>query len=226
MNTILAEKLETGIQQMKGSGTYKTFRYLRSPMDSTVNEEEKGDLIVMSSNNYLGFANNPNIIRAGKEALDKYGVGTASVRFICGTYDIHRELEKAIASFFRTEASLTYASCWNANTGVIPAVSGEDDCLICDELNHASLIDGVRLSKAKRMIYRHSDMSELEKCLQETRDRTLRLIVTDGVFSMEGDIANLPDIVSLAEQYNAAVLVDDSHGTGVLGDDGDRKSVV
>lgn len=220
MNSVLEKKLNAGLAQMKSSGTYKTLRYLQSSMAPEVAMEGRGNVIVMSSNNYLGFADNPDIIRAGKEALDKYGVGTASVRFICGTYDIHRELEESIASFFRTESALTYVSCWNANTGVIPAIAGKGDCLICDELNHASLIDGVRLSKAERKIYRHSDMAELEACLKESEGCGLRLIVTDGVFSMEGDIANLPEIVCLAEKYNAAILVDDSHGTGVLGDDG------
>jgi glycine C-acetyltransferase len=205
------------IEEMKNKGTLKRLRYLQSPMDGRVRMEGKGDIIILSSNNYLGLANNPEVIRAGQEALKRFGAGTASVRFICGTFSIHRELEQKLASFMGTEASLSYVSCWNANTGAIPVLVGEGDVIISDALNHASIIDGVRLSKAKRLVYKHADMEELEQRLRSAQDAGTRLIVTDGVFSMEGDLAPLPQIVELARKYNAVTLVDDSHGTGVMG---------
>jgi glycine C-acetyltransferase len=205
------------IEEMKNKGTLKRLRYLRSPMDSRVHMEGKGEIIILSSNNYLGLANNPDVIQAGQEALQRYGAGTASVRFICGTFSVHRELEKKLAAFMETEASLSYVSCWNANTGALPVLAGEGDVIISDELNHASIIDGVRLSAARRLIYKHADMGELERRLQSSQDAETRLIVTDGVFSMEGDLAPLPEIVELARTYDAVTLVDDSHGTGVMG---------
>jgi glycine C-acetyltransferase len=205
------------IEEMKNKGTLKRLRYLRSPMDSRVHMEGKGEIIILSSNNYLGLANNPDVIQAGQEALQHYGAGTASVRFICGTFSVHRELEKKLAAFMETEASLSYVSCWNANTGALPVLASEGDVIISDELNHASIIDGVRLSAARRLIYKHADMGELEQRLQSSQDAGTRLIVTDGVFSMEGDLAPLPEIVELARTYDAVTLVDDSHGTGVMG---------
>jgi glycine C-acetyltransferase len=205
------------IEDMKNRGTLKHLRYLKSPMDARVQMEGKGDIIILSSNNYLGLANNPKVIRAGQEALERYGAGTASVRFICGTFSIHRELEQKLAAFMGTEASLSYVSCWNANTGAIPVLAGEGDAIISDALNHASIIDGVRLSKAQRLVYKHADMEELKQRLQDSQDAGTRLIVTDGVFSMEGDLAPLPEIVDLAHEYKAVTLVDDSHGTGVMG---------
>jgi len=202
---------------MKKKGTLKRLRYLQSPMDARVQMEGRGEIIILSSNNYLGLSNHREVIQAGEDALERYGAGTASVRFICGTLAIHRELEQKLASFLGTEASLSYVSCWNANTGAIPVLAGEQDVIISDELNHASIIDAVRLCKARRLIYKHADMEELEDRLKSSKGARNRLIVTDGVFSMEGDLAPLPAIAELARKYNAVTLVDDSHGTGVMG---------
>src|SRR5690348_3849567 len=190
-------------------------------MAPEVHMEEAGDVIVLSSNNYLGLSDEPSVIEAGKRGLDHYGAGTASVRFICGTFDVHRKLEERIAQFLRTEASLTYVSCWNANTGLLPSICEDGSALLSDELNHASIIDGSRLaSKARRERYKHSDMGDLEAKLQAVQDCSPIVIVTDGVFSMEGSIAKLPEIVELAKKYNAVTVVDDSHGTGVMGKTG------
>lgn len=205
---------------MKKKGTLKRLRYLQSPMDARVKMEGRGEIIILSSNNYLGLSNHRQVIQAGEDTLERYGAGTASVRFICGTFSIHRELEQKLASFLGTEASLSYVSCWNANTGAIPVLAGEQDVIISDELNHASIIDGIRLCKARRLIYKHANMKELEDRLKSSKDARNRLIVTDGVFSMEGDLAPLPAIVELARKYNAVTLVDDSHGTGVMGESG------
>ena len=220
MNSDFHRSIGLKIQEMEDKGTHKRLRYLQSPMDARVQMEGKGDIIILSSNNYLGLANNPQVIRAGAEALERYGAGTASVRFICGTFSIHRELEQRLASFLDTEASLSYVSCWNANTGALPVLAGEQDVIISDALNHASIIDGVRLSRARRLIYKHADMGELEQHLQSSQDAATRLIVTDGVFSMEGDLAPLPEIVELARRYDAVTVVDDSHGSGVMGQTG------
>ena len=208
-------------QEMKNRGTWKTLRYLEGPMAGRTSMENRGDVIILSSNNYLGLSNHPEVIAASKAALDRYGAGTASVRFICGTFSIHRELEEELARFSGTEAALSYGSCWSANTGGIPVLAGEGDIIISDELNHASIIDGIRLSRASRRIYAHSDMASLEEKLKEAVGEIAEggsiLIITDGVFSMEGDLADLPGIVELAEKYGAAVMVDDSHGVGVTG---------
>jgi glycine C-acetyltransferase len=203
---------------------YKTFNYIDSPQGAHVQMEGRGEIIVLSSNNYLGLSNVPEVIAAGKMALDRFGAGTASVRFICGTFTIHRELEQTLADFVGTEASLTYVSCWNANEGILPTLMGPEDIVISDELNHASIIDAVRLAKSigkcKSAIYKHSDMADLEEKLKAASHARSRLVFTDGVFSMEGDIAKLPDILELAREYDAMVAVDDSHGTGVLGQTG------
>ncbi len=180
--------------------------------------EEAGDVIVLSSNNYLGLADHPDVVAAGIAGLQQYGAGTASVRFICGTLQIHKDLEEKLASFFGFESALSYVSCWTANEGLLPTVGTAGNTLISDELNHASIIDGCRLAGAKRLRYKHSDMADLEARLKEAEGTAF--IVTDGVFSMEGDLADLPGIVSLAEKYNAVTIVDDSHGTGVTGPTG------
>jgi len=224
MNINFHNKWSVFNEKMKNDGTWKTLKYLSGPMDGIVKMEGEGEVIILSSNNYLGLANNPDVISASRNALEKYGAGTSSVRFICGSFDIHRELEDSIADFLGMESSITYVSCWNANTGAIPLLAGEGDVIVSDELNHASIIDGIRLSRAERKIYSHSDMKSLEAKLQEAlsekkEDGTI-LIITDGVFSMEGDLAKLPEIADLADKYNAAVMVDDSHGTGVLGKTG------
>jgi glycine C-acetyltransferase len=217
MNARFHQRLGERLAEMKAQGTLKTLRTLTSPMDARVSMEGHGEVLVLSSNNYLGLANHPEVIEAGKLALERYGAGTASVRFICGTFAPHRELEEALAAFFGTEAALSYVSCWNANTGILPLLAGEGDALISDELNHASIVDGARMSKAQRLVYRHADLKDLEEKLAASRGASTRLIATDGVFSMEGDLAPLPGIVELARKYDAAVLVDDSHGTGVMG---------
>ncbi len=201
---------------MRQSGTLKTFRPIASPMDTEVAMEGR-EVLVLSSNNYLGLANHPDVIAAGIEALKRYGAGTASVRFICGTFAIHGEIETALARLHHTEAALTYVSCWAANTGLMPAIAGAEDALVSDALNHASLIDGCRMAKAKRLVYKHSDMADLEAKLKEATGARRLFIVTDGVFSMEGDVAKLPDILALAKKYNAMVILDDSHGVGVMG---------
>ena len=221
MNQAFEAKLQTDLDALKQAGTYKHLRHLTTPMAPEVHMEEAGDVIVLSSNNYLGLADNPEVVEAGKRGLDKYGAGTASVRFICGTFDIHRVLEERIATFLGTEAALSYVSCWNANTGLFPTICDEGSAIVSDELNHASIIDGVRLaSKARRERFKHGNMSELEEKLKSVAGCFPVVIVTDGVFSMEGDLAKLPEIVELAKRYGAIVVVDDSHGTGVMGKTG------
>lgn len=215
--THLTASVEADLAAMRAGGTYKTFRHISGAMDTEVDMAESGHALVLSSNNYLGLSNHPEVIAAGKAALDAYGAGTASVRFICGTFTIHEAIERAIARLHRTESALTYVSCWAANTGLMPTIAGVEDVLISDALNHASLIDGCRMSKAKRLIYPHSDMAVLEEKLKESQGARRIFIVTDGVFSMEGTIAKLPEIVALARQYNAAIIFDDSHGVGVMG---------
>ena len=214
------QSLQADLTAMDKAGTLKKFRHIETPMDTNVSMEETGKALVLSSNNYLGLANHPEVIEAGVAALKKYGAGTASVRFICGTFTIHEDIEAALAKLHRTEAALTYVSCWAANTGLMPSIAGEQDVLISDALNHASLIDGCRMSKAKRYVYKHSDMADLETKLKEAQGARRIFIVTDGVFSMEGDIVNLPDVVTLARKYNAVIILDDSHGVGVMGTNG------
>jgi glycine C-acetyltransferase len=217
-------RLQAELDQFKQDGVYKRQNYLASPQGPRVRMEGRGEVVILSSNNYLGLCNEPDVIRAGKRALDEFGAGTGSVRFICGTFTIHRELEAALARLVGCAAALTYVSCWNANEALCPTLLGEQDIVISDQLNHASIIDSIRLAKAitkcQSAVYRHSDMRDLEEKLRAAKDCRLKLIMTDGVFSMEGDIAKLPDIVALSRQYNAVVAVDDSHGTGVLGPTG------
>ena len=220
-NIAFEKKLTADLDALKAAGTYKHLRHLTTPMAPEVHMEEAGDVIVLSSNNYLGLSDQAEVIEAGKRGLDKYGAGTASVRFICGTFDVHRTLERRIAAFLGTEAALSYVSCWNANTGLFATICDQGSAIVSDELNHASIIDGVRLaSKARRERYKHSDMGELEAKLKAVADCFPIVIVTDGVFSMEGDLAKLPEIVALAKAHNAIVVVDDSHGTGVMGKTG------
>jgi glycine C-acetyltransferase len=218
MNAAFESRLNTDLDALRAAGTYKRLRHITGPMAPEVHMEEAGDVIVLSSNNYLGLADHPDVVAAGIAGLKKYGAGTASVRFICGTFDIHRELEEKIAAVFGFEASLSYVSCWTANEGVIPTIATAGNTIISDELNHASIIDACRLSGAKRMRYKHGDMAELESRLRESEG--MPFIVTDGVFSMEGSLAKLPEIVALAEKYGAVTIVDDSHGTGVMGETG------
>jgi glycine C-acetyltransferase len=216
LNDILSFELTA----LRSAGTYKEAVELQSPQAARVRMNGR-DILNFSSNNYLGLADRPEVIAGAKKAVDEYGSGTASVRFICGTTTLHRQLEKQIASFLNMEAALTYLSCWDANLGLIPTLAAtEQDAVFSDALNHASIIDAIRLSKAKRFIYPHSDLAALEKMLQEGKDARVKLLITDGVFSMEGDVAKLPELVALAEKYGAAVVVDESHATGVLGKTG------
>jgi glycine C-acetyltransferase len=217
----LFERLQSELQVMQEQGVYKQLIHLDSPQAAVVKiAETGGEVINLCSNNYLGLCNTPEVVAAGRAAYEEYGAGTSSVRFICGTFTVHRKLEEKIAEFLAVDSALTYVSCWNANTGLTPTFLEEQDALISDELNHASIIDGVRMTKAIRRIYKHSDMADLEQALKDTQDARHRFIITDGVFSMEGDICKLPDIMQLAEKYDATVAVDDSHATGVLGETG------
>jgi len=221
VSAALDQSLGADLEAMQAKGTLKSFRHITGPMDTQVTMAEKsGPVLVLSSNNYLGLADHPEVVAAGKAALDEFGAGTASVRFICGTFSIHEEIERALARLSHTEAALTYVSCWAANTGLIPAIAGDQDALVSDELNHASLIDGCRGSKAKRLVYKHADMADLAGKLEQVKSARRIFIVTDGVFSMEGDLAPLPEIVALARKNNASIILDDSHGTGVMGRNG------
>jgi len=221
MTTTLNETCAGAIESLKAAGKYKRFRHLDSPMDRIVTSRETGELLVLSSNNYLGLANHPDVIAAGIAGLEKYGAGTASVRFICGTLTAHEELEAELASMVRQERALTYVSCWCANEGVIPTLAGENDAILSDALNHASLIDACRLAKkSAREVYAHNDMKALEEALKRHADKRLRLVVTDGVFSMEGEVAPLDVIAELCAKHRATLIVDDSHGTGVVGENG------
>jgi glycine C-acetyltransferase len=221
MNQAYDRKLKSELDALRTAGTYKTLRHLTTPMAAEVTMEEAGRIIVLSSNNYLGLADNPRVVQAGIDGLERYGAGTASVRFICGTFDIHRRIEEKIASFLATQASLTYVSCWTANEGLIPTVATTGTAIISDELNHASIIDGCRLAtQAQRLRFKHSDMADLEAKLASLPPDMTKFIISDGVFSMEGDLAKLPQIVPLAKRYNGVIIVDDSHGTGVMGKTG------
>ena len=219
-----AARLEAELEQFKQQGVYKRLNHLEGPQAARTRMEGRGEVVILSSNNYLGLCNEPEVVAGGKRALDQFGAGTGSVRFICGTFAIHRELEQALARFVGCESALSYVSCWNANEGLVATLLGEQDIVISDQLNHASIIDAIRLAKSitkcQTAVYRHSDMADLEDKLRAAKDSRLKLIFTDGVFSMEGDIAKLPDIVTLARRYGAVVAMDDSHGTGVLGRSG------
>jgi glycine C-acetyltransferase len=221
MNTTLVTQVTGELDALREARTYKHFLTLESPQGPVVRMAGRGDVIVLSSNNYLGLAGHPEVVRAGIEGLERYGAGTASVRFICGTFEPHLELERALADLSGTEAALTYVSCWNANEAAIPTLTDPTTVTFTDELNHASIIDAVRLSRpARKVIYPHSDMDALREGLETAPTDARKLIVTDGVFSMEGDLAKLPEIVELARAHDAVVIVDDSHGVGVLGKTG------
>ena len=200
----------------------KRFLQLAGQLGPTAEISGLGEVLVLCSNNYLGLANHPEVIAAGEEGLRKYGAGTASVRFICGTLTCHRELEATIARFSGTESALSYVSCWNANEALFPTLTAPGDVILSDELNHASIIDSCRLvnKQVEREVYKHSDMHQLETLLKQHADKACRWVVTDGVFSMEGDVARLPQMVDLCRQYEALLVVDDSHGVGVLGKGG------
>jgi glycine C-acetyltransferase len=210
------------IQELAGvreAGLYKDERIILSPQGAEI-KVKQGEVLNFCANNYLGLGNHPELVRAAKEALEKWGYGMSSVRFICGTQKVHKDLEDAITKFLGTEDTILYSSCFDANGGLFETLMGAEDAIITDALNHASIIDGIRLSKAKRFIYAHADMNDLEAKLQEASSTRFRLIGTDGVFSMDGDVAKLPQICDLAEKYDALVMVDDSHATGFMGKHG------
>ena len=224
INKRFDDELKAGIEQLKTDRVYKRLNYLDSPQSSRVKMEGKGDVLIFSSNNYLGLSDEPSVVQAGVEGLEKFGAGTGSVRFICGTFTVHRDLENAIAKLAGTESSLSYVSCWNANEGFTATIVEQGDFVVSDALNHASIIDSLRLAKAITKcttgVYAHSDMSDLDAKLSSAKDAKRRIIWTDGVFSMEGSIARLPDILELARKHDAIVVMDDSHATGVLGEHG------
>jgi glycine C-acetyltransferase len=224
MSTSFEQRLEGELEQFIRDGVYKRLNYLDSPQGPRVRMEGRGEVIILSSNNYLGLSNQPGVVSAGKAGLERWGAGTASVRFICGTYTVHRTLEAACARLVGTGASLSFVSAWNANEAVPATLLGEQDIVISDQLNHASIIDAARLAKAitkcQTAVYRHADLADLEAKLAAARDRRTRMVITDGVFSMEGSIAPLPDLVELCRRHQAVLVVDDSHATGVLGPHG------
>ena len=212
----MQEHLSLTLAEIKEAGLYKNERLIESPQQAAIQVAGK-EVLNFCANNYLGLSNNPRLIKAAKEMMDKRGFGMSSVRFICGTADIHKDLEAAISDFFKTEDTILYAACFDANGGVFEPLLTEEDAIISDALNHASIIDGVRLCKAKRYRYANADMAELEKCLQEAQAQRFRIVVTDGVFSMDGNVAPMDKICDLAEKYDALVMVDESHSAGVVG---------
>ena len=224
LNKQFDDELIAGIEQLKTDKVYKRLNYLDSPQSARVQMEGRGEVLIFSSNNYLGLSDEPSIVKAGIAGLERFGAGTGSVRFICGTFTIHRELEHEIAKLVGTEASLSYVSAWNANEGFTATIVEEGDFVVSDALNHASIIDSLRLAKAITKcttgVFAHSDMTDLEARLTAAKDSKRRIIWTDGVFSMEGSIAKLPDILDIAAKHDAIVVMDDSHATGVLGENG------
>jgi glycine C-acetyltransferase len=215
--SVLDDRLATTLQTLRSEGTYKMFQNLTAPMDATTEIAGVGEVLVFCSNNYLGLANHPAVIEAARAGLTRYGAGTSSVRFICGNFECHRALEEKIAAFVGAEAALTYTSCWNANEGLLPALTESGDAIVSDETNHASIIDAGRLSNATRKVFPHARMSALNAALDDVANAPVKLVITDGVFSMEGDVANLPKLVNICRSHDAVLVVDDSHGTGVLG---------
>jgi glycine C-acetyltransferase len=220
MNYAAQDRLAAELDSIREQGLYKTERVITTPQSSQISTTDGNEVLNFCANNYLGLADNAEIIKAAKDALDTHGFGLASVRFICGTQDLHKQLEATISKFFGTDDTILYTSCFDANGGLFETILGEQDAVISDALNHASIIDGIRLCKAERRRYANGDMAELEKHLQETKDKRTRLIATDGVFSMDGFIAKLDEIVKLKEKYGALLMVDDSHATGFVGPTG------
>ena len=212
--------LTSQIEEIRSSGLFKAERVLTTPQEALIATQSTQDILNLCANNYLGLSNHPELIKAAHETLENYGYGLSSVRFICGTQDIHKELEARLSAFLGTEDTILYSSCFDANGGLFETLLTDQDAVISDELNHASIIDGIRLCKAQRLRYKNNDMNELEARLQEAQSARFRLIATDGVFSMDGIAANLPAICDLAEKYNALVMVDDSHATGFVGSNG------
>lgn len=220
MDNTFYEFLDAQLEDLKSKGLYKQEREMTSPQDAEIRLINGKEVLNFCSNNYLGLANNPEVIRAASESYEKYGFGLSSVRFICGTQTIHKELEKKLSSFLGTEESILYCSCFDANGGLFETLLGPEDAVISDALNHASIIDGIRLCKAKRLRYEHNNMQSLEEQLKEAQGSRFKIIATDGVFSMDGTIANLQAICDLADQYKALVMVDDCHAVGFMGENG------
>lgn len=216
----MKEDLVKEIQSIKEAGLYKDERIIMTPQDVEI--EVKGGMKVLNfcANNYLGLSSHPKVIKAAHDTLDKWGYGMSSVRFICGTQDVHKTLEKKISDFLHTEDTILYAACFDANGGIFEPLFGKEDAIITDKFNHASVIDGIRMCKAQRFIFNHADMKDLEEKLKEAQPARYRIIVTDGVFSMDGDIAKLDEIVPLGEKYDALVMIDDAHSTGFIGKTG------
>ena len=220
MRTALVSELESRLQQTRDAGLFKAERVLASPQQAEIHLADGTEVINLCANNYLGLANHPALIEAARASLVDHGYGMASVRFICGTHAVHRELERRISRFLGTEDAILYSSCFDANTGLFETILDAEDAIISDSLNHASIIDGIRLCKARRYRYANDDLADLERCLVEAADARHRLIATDGVFSMDGVVANLRGICELAEHYDAMVMVDDSHAVGIVGEHG------
>lgn len=211
------DEIATTLDEIREAGLFKSERVIATPQQAAIRVADGAEVLNLCANNYLGLADHPRVVAAAKAALDRWGYGMASVRFICGTQEIHKQLEDRLSRFFGTEDTILYSSCFDANGGLFEVLLGEDDAVISDELNHASIIDGVRLCKARRSRYRNRDMADLEARLVEAAGARRRLIATDGVFSMDGYLAPLPEICDLAERYDAMVMVDDSHAVGFLG---------
>lgn len=205
------------LNQLKADGLYKNERIITTPQKSHIDTTAKADVINMCANNYLGLSNSPRLIEAAKKSYDEWGYGLSSVRFICGTQQLHKDLEKKISGFLGMDDTILYSSCFDANGGLFETLLGPEDAIISDELNHASIIDGVRLCKAQRLRYKNNNMEDLRRCLEEAKGARIKLIATDGVFSMDGIIANLQGICDLADEYDALVMVDDSHAVGFMG---------
>jgi glycine C-acetyltransferase len=220
MDTELRDDLRGRLDDIRAAGLYKSEHLISTPQSAHVEVADRGEVLNLCANNYLGLADHPAILEAAHEALERWGYGMASVRFICGTQEAHRELEERLAAFLGTEAAILFGSCFDANGGLFEALLGPEDAIISDALNHASIIDGIRLCKARRLRFANGDMDELEARLQEAADARHRLVATDGVFSMDGYYARLPEICDLAERHNAIVMVDDSHAVGFVGEGG------
>lgn len=216
----MKDYLQQELKSIEDAGIFKRERIITSPQGANVTVSSGDNVVIMCANNYLGLSSHPQVIQAAKDALDTHGFGMSSVRFICGTQDIHKELEKRIADFYGTEDTILYAAAFDANGGVFEPLFSEEDAIISDELNHASIIDGIRLCKAHRYRYKHSDMADLEEQLKKAQDQRFRIIVTDGVFSMDGDIAKLDQICNLADKYDALVMTDECHSAGFIGKTG------
>ena len=220
MFTRVRDELSAELEEIRSAGLFKPERVIITPQQATVKVSDGREVLNLCANNYLGLADHPRVVAAAKDALDRWGYGMASVRFICGTQEVHKELERRLSAFLQTEDSILYSSCFDANGGLFETLLGEEDAVISDELNHASIIDGIRLCAARRYRYHNRDMAHLEEQLQQASDARRRLIATDGVFSMDGYVSPLREICELAERYDAMVMVDDSHAVGFIGDHG------